>query len=251
MDTPQIPILKRSDHKNYCITNCRNYIYNRSVCHNGIPFLSRNFNVKLTDEFCDIDYLAQKFGQISAADFEAAYEIEGEITCRWSTLEDNPTQTSQGTFVVAANRYLAYLETLKSDFTIKLKNRRFKCHRSVLMSHSEVIKRMFEMDGVSENVNNELDRTGEMTEGGLQAFLRYLHYSDLMAANEDAVIAFELLRTAHFYAIECLEDACTEILKAMKADKFDCETLLELYLFTRNVDKLKELKDIVTGIFKR
>jgi hypothetical protein len=197
-----------------------------------------------------MDYLAQKFGKISDDDFEAAYEIEGEITCRWSALEDNLTEACNGTFVVAANRYLAFLETLKSDFTITLNKRRFKCHRSVLMSHSEVIKRMLEMDGVTENVNNELDRTGEMTEDGLQAFLRYLYYSDLMAAKEDAAIAFELLRTAHFYKIDCLEDACTKILKAVKDNKFDCETLLDLYLFTRNVNKLKELKDIVAGIFK-
>jgi hypothetical protein len=105
---------------------------------------------------------------------------------------------------------------------------------------------MLEMDGVTENVNNERDRTGEMTEDGLQAFLRYLYYSD----KEDAAIAFELRRTAHFYEIECLEDACTKILKAVKDNKFDCETLLDLYLFTRNVDKLKDLKDIVADTFK-
>jgi hypothetical protein len=83
-----------------------------------------------------MDYLAQKFGKISDDDFEAACEIEGEITCRWSALEDNLTDTCNGgTFVVAANRYLTFLETLlKSDFTITLQKRRFKCHRSVLMS---------------------------------------------------------------------------------------------------------------------
>jgi hypothetical protein len=260
MDTPQIPV-NSSDYRNNC-NYCGNHHCNTSVCYNGIYGIlgkkkriepecnCRNFNVKLTDEFCDIDYLAQKFGKISDDDFEAAYEIEGEITCRWSTLADNLNEACNGTFVVAANRYLAFLETLKSDFTITLQKRRFKCHRSVLMSHSVVIKRMLEMDGVTENVNNELDRTGEMTEDGLQAFLRYLYYSDLMAAKEDAAIAFELLRTAHFYEIECLEDACTKILKAVKDNKFDCETLLDLYLFTRNVDKLKELKDIVAGIFK-
>jgi hypothetical protein len=202
-------------------------------------FGEQNLRLAVGDEeFCDDDFLKQKFESMRAGE-----EIEGELLCRITTQPDDKMSAAAAMSFGLMNDNLA--SNMKADFALIVDGKGFKCNKNILMAHSAMIRRMLSTKGVIETENNEIDRTGLNTEEEIQALLKFLYYHDFTAARENVNLAFGLLKTAHFYEIRSLEIVCEEILKTTPKVKFESQTLLKIFLFVRRVCLFEELRDFV------
>jgi hypothetical protein len=172
-------------------------------------------------------------------------EIEGELVCCITTqLEDSVDMASARSYAIMKDKE----SYRKSDLAFVVDGKEFKCHQSVLMAQSPVMQKMLTTEGMRETENNQIDRTGENTIDGIQAFLKFLYYQDLNEARKNMELAFELLRTAHYYEVTPLIETCVEIFKSAPKEKFESSTLREIFLFACEAS-LEELRDFIGPAF--
>lgn len=106
-----------------------------------------------------------------------------------------------------------------------------KCHRSFLMVHSQVLEGVLKIKTEEPGVT-KIEMTG-MTEASVRAFLAYLYYSDVTAAQTDCEVAFELLESAKKYDISGLKESTKSVLLEKDNAWFTVATALRLFLFAR------------------
>jgi hypothetical protein len=117
-------------------------------------------------------------------------EIEGELVfCLTTQLGDSVDMASARSYAIMKDKLESYR---KSDLAFVVDGKEFKCHKSILMAHSPVIQKMLTTEGMRETENNQIDRTGENTEHGIQAFLKFVYSQDLYEARKYMNLAFEL-----------------------------------------------------------
>jgi hypothetical protein len=172
-------------------------------------------------------------------------EIEGElVSCITTQLGDSVDMVSARSYAIMKDKE----SYRKSDLAFVVDGKEFKCHQSVLMAQSPVMQKMLTTEGMRETENNQIDRTGENTIDGIQAFLKFLYYQDLNEARKNMELAFELLRTAHYYEVTPLIETCVEIFKSAPKENFESSTLREIFLFACKAS-LEELRDFIGAAF--
>lgn len=126
------------------------------------------------------------------------------------------------------------LNEIYTDVTIIASNGvSVKCHKSFLVSHSEVFLVMFSGSSKFEESKESVITMPDMNEEVVRAFLKYLYCWDVKSAHENEDIALQLLQAGHKYNIARLENCMTEILMIRDNNLFGVDVALELFVFAR------------------
>ncbi|CAL8108198.1 unnamed protein product [Orchesella dallaii] len=139
-------------------------------------------------------------------------------------------------------------DKIRCDFALRAENgKAIPCHTSMLACHSQVFERMFETD-----CKEVQEKTCQMhiTEGAVNALLKFLYYSDLDDATKSSSISLELLKIAHEYDIGSLEIAMKNTLLDKKNVWFDWDVVLLLFQFAFKVEGYQDLKEKAVAVMK-
>lgn len=80
----------------------------------------------------------------------------------------------------------------------------------------------------------------DMSEAAVKAFLAYFYHREVPVSDSD--VALELYKAAHKYNIPTLQELIKTQFHSKPNDWFDVETVVCLFLFTRNLDSEEDLK---------
>jgi len=112
-----------------------------------------------------------------------------------------------------------------------------------------VFRSMFQTDfkEVKEGESNV-----DLTEAGLEAFLKFVYYSDVADAVRTPEVALELLEAGHKYDILSLETSMQDVFLQQSADWFKdkVEILVRLFLWTLKLEGYEQLKQRVVLVMK-
>jgi len=78
----------------------------------------------------------------------------------------------------------------------------------------------------------------ELSEAGVEAFLKFIYYSGVITPLKDPEIAFELLEAGHKYDIRSMEDSMLEVFAQQPSSWFgtNVDLLIRLFLLTLKVE---------------
>ena len=126
------------------------------------------------------------------------------------------------------------------DVTIKVQNKRFKCHRGILSVRSPVFSAMFEHD-VQEEINDKII-VKDVDSTIFQEFLLYLYTGSEEHLSMGNVI--DLYKLADKYTVEDLKDVCVDHIK----ENITLENFCEFFLLSQQYND-SNLTDVTKKFF--
>ncbi len=117
----------------------------------------------------------------------------------------------------------------------------------IFLVHSPVLARMLE-SGMTESSSNRM-KVEDMDKSVVFALLQFIYCKDLPA--NDFSLSLKLLKVAHMYEINQLEQAMLNWLIQMQDVYFTAEFAWEVYVFVRNIPNGNDLKVKVMKIIDR
>ncbi|ODM89729.1 BTB/POZ domain-containing protein [Orchesella cincta] len=141
-------------------------------------------------------------------------------------------------------------DKIHCDFVIIAENgAAVPCHKSFLASHSKVFERMLQTDCKE---TREKAYKLRLTEGAVNALLKFLYYSNLNDPINSCSIALELLKVAHEYDIESLEKVMKRMFLVAESSIlwFDVDVMLLLFQHSMRAEGYEDLKMKAVQVMK-
>lgn len=113
-----------------------------------------------------------------------------------------------------------YQDMEMADLEIKINNRLFRCHKSILAAVSPYFKSMFST-GMRESREHRITLQ-DMNEVTFDKFLKFVYTGKEDAIGDDVT---EMLRMAAIFQVDCLQDHCEEVL----VEQLRNENCLDMY----------------------
>lgn len=85
----------------------------------------------------------------------------------------------------------------------------------------------------------------DFSEESLTLFIQYLYFKEILPETISCELGFALFRLGHFYQVKSLQDTMNTFLQSKPVEWFVPEATLRFYLFARNLEECKDLKEFI------
>ncbi|CAL8132390.1 unnamed protein product [Orchesella dallaii] len=180
---------------------------------------------------------AQLFASKPEVRVSLKVEVELEDPLNWSPVRDHRVLNKN-----------ILLKQIQCDFKIIAKDDQvLQCHKAFLAAQSKVFTTMFNT-ACEETTNNQVKLP--ISHAGVDAFLKFLYYSDVEAALGSPTLAMDLLELGHKYDISPLQSKMKKILSGRKNWWYSADNALRLFEWSCKVTEHKDLKKKAVDVIR-